>query len=84
MKYIFNKFRKPIMFFIDLALISLSVYLAFMIRFDWQLSEIISKDLVFFMIWASILRVVIFIFLVFTNGLFVLQALVKCLISLKR
>jgi len=62
MKDIFNRFRKPIMFFIDLALISLSVYLAFMIRFDWQISEIILKDLVFFMIWASIVRVVIFIF----------------------
>ena len=58
----FNRFRKPIMLFIDLGLISLSIYLAFMIRFDWQATNLIFKDLIFLMVWASIIRLLLFMF----------------------
>lgn len=50
------------MFFVDLALISLSIYLAFMIRFDWQITGLILRDLIFLMIWACAIRVTLFIF----------------------
>ena len=50
------------MLFIDLALISLSIYLAFMIRFDWQATNLIFKDLIFLMVWASIIRLLLFMF----------------------
>jgi len=58
----FNRLRKPIMVFVDLILISLSIYLAFMIRFDWQITELILKDIIFFMAWACVIRVILFIF----------------------
>jgi len=50
------------MLFIDLGLISLSIYLAFMIRFDWQATNLIFKDLIFLMVWASIIRLLLFMF----------------------
>ena len=56
----FNKYRKLIMLFIDLALISLSIYLAFMIRFDWQLEDFITKDIIFFVVYACVIRVILF------------------------
>ncbi|MDP8293132.1 MAG: nucleoside-diphosphate sugar epimerase/dehydratase [Candidatus Orphnella occulta] len=57
----FNKYRKYIMFFVDLALVCLSVYLAFMIRFDWQITDIILDDIIFFTICASVIRVTLFV-----------------------
>ena len=55
-----DKFRKPIMAVVDLLLINLSLYLAFMIRFDWRLTPAIIESCVFFMIWASAIRIILF------------------------
>jgi len=57
----FNRFRKPIMFIIDLVLINLSICLAFIIKFDLQITGFILKDIILFMIWASAIRITLFI-----------------------
>ena len=56
------KFRKLIIFFVDLLFINLSVYLAFMVRFNWQTGSLILMDIIFFMVWASFIRVFLSIF----------------------
>ena len=55
-----NKFRKPRMVLVDLLLINLSLYLAFAIRFDWQLTPAIMESYVYFMLWASGVRITLF------------------------
>jgi len=60
MKVALDKFRKLIMVFIDLLLINLSIFLAFMIRFDWQLVSIPVNPCLYFMLSASIVRITLF------------------------
>jgi FlaA1/EpsC-like NDP-sugar epimerase len=57
-----NRFRKLAMLSIDLILINSSMFLAFAIRFDWQLSYPIIISCAYFMMWASILKLIIFAF----------------------
>jgi FlaA1/EpsC-like NDP-sugar epimerase len=56
-----DKFRKPIMFCVDLLLINMSVYLAFMIRYDWQLVQPALSSCLFFMFWATVIRISLFV-----------------------
>ena len=51
------KLRSLISVIIDLLLINFSMFLAFMIRFDWQLSETLVTACIFFMIAASIIKI---------------------------
>ncbi len=55
-----DKFRKPMMVFIDLALINLSLFLAFMIRFNWQLAPSVASGYVSLILWASVSRLILF------------------------
>jgi len=48
------------MLLVDLVTINLAMYLSFMIRYDWQLTPQISDLLVFFMLWATIIRLSVF------------------------
>ncbi len=57
-----NFLRKPIILMADLFLINLSVYLAFAIRFDWYLSHEEIGLCLFFMIWATAVRIFLFLF----------------------
>lgn len=57
-----TRFRKPISMCVDLVLINVSLFLAFMIRFDWHLSPNLIKACLFFMVAASIVKIVIFNF----------------------
>lgn len=61
-KYVlWDKFRKPIILLIDIICIKLSVYSAFMIRFDWQLGHGLLSSCWYFMFWASIIRISLFL-----------------------
>ena len=59
-KYIFDKLRIPIMLVIDLVLVNLSMFLAFAIRFDWRFAAIIASPCPYFMMWVTILRIMLF------------------------
>ncbi len=54
------KFRKPIVVFIDLFLINASLFLAFMIRFNWQLSPPVTSGYISLILWATVFRLVLF------------------------
>ena len=55
-----TKFRSLIVAFIDLLLINVSLFLAFMIRFDWDLTPELANACVYFMIWAIFIRLALF------------------------
>lgn len=55
-----DKLRIPIMLVIDLALVNLSIFLAFAIRFDWRFTSLIASPCLYFMIWAAIIRIILF------------------------
>ena len=55
-----QRYRKVIMLLVDLILINTSLFLAFMIRYDWQLTPKIFDLLAFFMVWAVVIRLSIF------------------------
>ncbi len=55
------RFRKIIILLIDLILINSSFFLAFMIRFDWHPNYGYLNVCLFFMICASVVRVILFI-----------------------
>jgi len=57
---ILDKIRMPIMLVIDLALVNLSMFLAFAIRFDWRFTSLIAFPCLYFMMWTAILRSVLF------------------------
>jgi len=57
---ILDDFRMPIMVIGDLLLVNLSIYLAFAIRFDWHLTFVLINSYIFFMFWASIVRLALF------------------------
>jgi len=59
----FNKFRKFFMFSTDFFLVAFSLWLAFMIRFDWRLSPRLVQECVYFMAWATVIRLVLFVVL---------------------
>ncbi len=59
-KVVLDKFRKLIIVFIDLFLINAALFLAFMIRFNWQLSPAAATGYMSLILWATILRLVIF------------------------
>ncbi len=50
------------MFLIDLFVVNLSVFLSFMIRMDWRLDEFAVTPFLFFMFWASVIRIGLFVF----------------------
>ena len=54
------KLRKLIMAAIDLLLINISMFLAFMIRFDWNPSSLMIEACVYFMVLASLIRISMF------------------------
>lgn len=60
-KNILDKFRKPVMLAIDIALINLSIFLAFAIRFDWQFTQIIVSSCLYFMLWSTVCRISLFV-----------------------
>lgn len=62
-KDVFDKFRKPIMFAIDLVLVNLSMFLAFAVRFDWRFIGPTVSLCLYFMAWATIIRIILFAFL---------------------
>ena len=55
-----DKFRKPAIVFIDLLLINASLFLAFMIRFNWQLPSSAASGYVSLILWVTIFRLVLF------------------------
>ncbi|MCG2712095.1 MAG: polysaccharide biosynthesis protein [Candidatus Omnitrophica bacterium] len=55
-----TKYRKLIMVAIDVLLINISIFLAFMIRFDWNPSSLMREACVYFMVLASVIRVSMF------------------------
>lgn len=62
----FNKHRKIIMVVLDILIINLSIWLAFMVRFDWKPTPIVMQNCLNFMAWGSVIRVVVF----FKSGLY--------------
>lgn len=60
MKNMFDELRIPVMLFIDLILVNLSMLLAFAIRFDWQFTSIIASPCLYFMLWAAAIRIILF------------------------
>ena len=62
MKVVLDKFRKPIMVFMDLFLINAALFLAFMIRFNWQLSSLVASGYISLILWATVFRLVLFWF----------------------
>ena len=61
-KIAFDGFRKLTMFVIDIALVNLSIFLAFAIRFDWRLTQSIMSPCLYFMMWATFFRISLFVF----------------------
>lgn len=55
-----NKFRKPMMVFADLVLINVSLFLAFMIRFNWQMSPAVVSGYLSLILWTSVVRLLLF------------------------
>ncbi len=55
-----QKYKKPVTVLTDLFLINMSLLLAFMIRFDWQLRPEIMNACLYLMVWASIIKIVLF------------------------
>ncbi len=53
-------FRKLVTVTIDVFLIWLSMGLAFLIRFDWQLTPALLDAYIYFAIWASFIKVILF------------------------
>jgi len=60
MLFFFQKHRKYFMLLIDLILVNLSLYLAFMIRFDWHLVSPYLNAYLNLILWASVLRLATF------------------------
>lgn len=60
LRYVFDRFRKQIMLIIDLVLINASMVMAFGIRFDWQLNSELTGSCLFFILCASIFRIIFF------------------------
>lgn len=56
------KYRKQIMFLVDTFFVNLSMLLAFMIRFDWNLRHINWSVCSFFMLGATVIRISFFLF----------------------
>ncbi len=48
------------MFVIDIALVNLSIFLAFAIRFDWRFTQSVISPCLYFMMWATFFRTSLF------------------------
>lgn len=57
-----SRFRKPIILLIDLLLVNASMFLAFAIRFDWRFTESTIFSCIYFMAWATFIRITLFAF----------------------
>jgi FlaA1/EpsC-like NDP-sugar epimerase len=55
-----GRLRVPMMVVVDIALVNLSILLAFAIRFDWRLTQPIISPCLFFMMWATFFRISLF------------------------
>lgn len=55
-----SKFRKLIMVLLDLLLINASLYLAFMLRFDWRLPANVKSAYISLIVGISIIRLIAF------------------------
>ncbi|MFH1309422.1 MAG: nucleoside-diphosphate sugar epimerase/dehydratase [Candidatus Omnitrophota bacterium] len=53
-------FRKFITIVIDLCLIWISMAASFLIRFDWQLTQPLINAFIYFSIWASLIKIILF------------------------
>jgi FlaA1/EpsC-like NDP-sugar epimerase len=60
LKDVLDKFRKPIMLAMDLLLINLSMFFSFAIKFDWLFTSNVIGMCLYFMAWATILRIALF------------------------
>ena len=54
--------RKLTMILVDLVLINLAFFIAFMIRFDWRLTPALTQVYFGFLLWLNIIRIMVFIF----------------------
>lgn len=59
-KEILDQYRKPILFCVDLFLINGAMFLAFMVRFDWQLSAGLLKTCGYCMLASTVIHVFLF------------------------
>lgn len=57
-----NNYRKYIMLAVDLAIINASMFLAFMIRYDWYLDQPAILTCLQFMFWASVIKIGLLLF----------------------
>ena len=55
-----NRLRKPAMVFGDLLLINTALFLAFMIRFNWQISPTVISGYIALILWVTVLRLALF------------------------
>ena len=55
-----NRLRKPAMVLGDLLLINASLFLAFMIRFNWQISPTVISGYISLILWVTVLRLALF------------------------
>ena len=60
LRNILDKYRKLIILSIDLILINTSIFLSFLIRFDWCMNSQVFESCMLFMICASLVRVGVF------------------------
>lgn len=59
-KNVVDRLRIPIMLVMDLALVNISMFTAFAIRFDWRLAGIVASPCLYFMMWATMTRIALF------------------------
>lgn len=57
-----NSIRKPAMILTDILLINISVFMAFLIRFDWHLTPALIRSCAHAMLWVSFIRIASFAF----------------------
>jgi FlaA1/EpsC-like NDP-sugar epimerase len=69
-RVILDRFRKQVMVVIDVLAVNLSIYTAFLIRFDWDLSPVLIRSCLVFMLFASIIRIGLFVFFGFYHWSF--------------
>ena len=60
MENVLYRLRKSLMVVIDIALVDLSIFLAFAIRFDWQFTHSIMTPCLYFMMWTTFFRISLF------------------------
>jgi FlaA1/EpsC-like NDP-sugar epimerase len=62
LKAVLDRFRITVMVVTDIVLVNASVFLAFAIRFDWRFTDPLISLCLYFMMWATIFRISLFVF----------------------